>query len=268
MARVAKPKKHAVYCGTRNLYEPMVWAAKSLVANSSVDRIHLLIEDDAFPYEMPRFCDFMNVREYADAVFPDGGPNARTHFTKLAMVRICYPNLLPDVDTVLQFDMDTVVLDDVDELWDIPMEGKWFAATPEYISCYDPFGSGNYHNVGVCLLNLAQMRADGAQRQMVELLNARRLFCIEQDALNICGAMHGKAVDMPVRFNENRATGYTDDPAVQHYVGHMDWQTNPHLPRREYLKLYRDKPWDEILELQKQHIAHSRRKNGTSKVKS
>ena len=268
MARVAKPKKHAVYCGTRNLYEPMVWAAKSLVANSSVDAIHLLIEDDEFPYEMPSICDFMNVREYADAVFPDGGPNARTHFTKLAMVRICYQTLFPDVDLVLQFDMDTVVLDDVDELWELPMDGKWFAATPEYISGYDPYNSGNYHNVGVCLFNLAQMRADGAQRQMVELMNTRRLFCVEQDALNICGAMHGKAVDMPVRFNENRATGYTDDPAVQHYVGHMDWQTNPHLPRREYLKLYRDRTWDEILELQKQHIAHSRRRNGTSKVKS
>ena len=251
MARAVKPKKHAVYAGTRNLYEPMVWAAKSLVANSSVDAIHLLIEDDEFPLEMPGFCDFMNVREYAEAIFPDGSPNCRTHFTKMAMVRICYPTLLPDVDLVLQFDMDTVVLDDVDELWDIPMEGKWFAATPEHISGYDPYRSGNYHNVGVCLLNLAQMRMDGAQQQMVRLMNTRRLPCIEQDALNICGSMHGKAVDMPVRFNENRATGYTDDPAVQHFVGYMDWQTNPHLPRREYLKLYRDKSWDEILAMRK-----------------
>jgi hypothetical protein len=33
----------------------------------------------------------------------------------------------------------------------------------------------------------------------------------------------------------------------------MDWQTNPHLPRREYLKLYRDKSWDEIMELHEKH---------------
>lgn len=241
--------KHAVYSGTRNLYEPMVWSAKSLYANSSVDRIHFLIEDDEFPFEMPGFCDFMNVREYAEETFPDGGPNSRSHFTKFAMVRICYPNLLHDVDMVLQLDADTVVVGDVDEIWDIPMDGKWFAATPETLSGYDPFKSGHYHNVGVCLFNLEQMRADKAQAQLVEEINARHMNCVEQDALNIRGAMRGKAADMPVRFNENRATGYTDDPAIVHFVGYMDWQTNPRLARREYLGLYRDKTWDEIMEM-------------------
>ena len=252
MARVSKPKKHAVYCGTRNLYEGMVWSAKSLVANSSVDEIHFLIEDDEFPYEMPDFCDFMNVAEYRETTFPDSGANAKTHFTKMAMVRICYPMLFPDIDLILQLDIDTVVLDDVDELWDLPMDGKWFAATTEWLSGYDPYRSGAYKNVGVCLLNLAQMRADGAQTEMVKLLNMRRMSCIEQDALDILGTKQGKSVDMPVRFNENRATGYTDNPAIQHFVGHMDWTENPHLPRREYLKLYRDKSWDEILQLRKE----------------
>ncbi len=249
MAKVMKPKKHAVYAGTRNLYEGMVWSAKSLVANSSVDEVHFLIEDDEFPYKMPGFCDFMNVKDYIESTFPDSGVNAKTHFTKMAMVRICYPMLLPDIDLVLQLDIDTVVLDDVDELWDTPMDGKWFCATTEWLSGYDPFRSGAYKNVGVCLLNLAQMRADGAQRELVKLLNTRHLNCIEQDALDILGTQRGKSVDMPVRFNENRATGYTDNPAIQHFVGFMDWTTNPNLPRREYLKLYRDKSWDEILEM-------------------
>ena len=34
--------KAAVYSGTRNLYHAMVTAAKSLVANSSVDKIYFL----------------------------------------------------------------------------------------------------------------------------------------------------------------------------------------------------------------------------------
>lgn len=256
MARVAKPKKplkHATYCGTRNLYEPMVWASKSLLANSSVDVVHLLIEDDEFPYELPDCFEICNVKEYAEATFPDSSPNAKTHFTKMAMVRACYPLIFHDVDLILQFDPDTIVLDDVDPIWDLPMEGKWFAATVEYLSGYDPFWSHAYKNVGVCLLNLAQMRADDAQRQLVHLMNTQHLNCVEQDALDILGTKQGKSVEMPVRFNENRATGYTDNPAVQHYVGHMDWTTNPHLPRREYLKLYRDKPWDEIMKLHAKH---------------
>ena len=43
----------AAYCGTRNLYKDMVPAVKSLLVNSNVDKIYLLIEDDQFPYKLP-----------------------------------------------------------------------------------------------------------------------------------------------------------------------------------------------------------------------
>ena len=242
--------KHAVYSGTRNLYEPMVWSAKSLVANSSVDRIHLLIEDDEFPYELPaELFNIVNVKDYAAWTFPEGGANARSHFTRMAMVRVCYAEVLPDVDKVLQLDADTVVIDNVDAIWDTPLDGKWFAAAPEILSGYDPYKSGHYHNVGVCLFNLDQMRADNAQEKLVNFINNVFANCVEQDALNYLGAMHGKATDLPMRYNENRACGYSDNPAIVHYVGYMDWQTNPNLPRREYLKLYKDKSWDEILSM-------------------
>lgn len=243
-------ERHAVYSGTRNLYEPMVWAAKSLVANSSVDKIHLLIEDDEFPFELPAgLFEVRNVKPLLDEKFRDDGPNARTHFTKMVMARVCYPELFPGIDRILQLDVDTVVMDNIDELWEIDLTGKWFAACWESLSGYDPYFSGHYHNIGVAMFNLDQMRADDAQNQLVKFINTTHANCVEQDALNFIGAMHGRAVDMPVRFNENRATGYTDDPAIVHFVGYMDWQTNPRLPRREYLKLYRDKSWDEIMEL-------------------
>lgn len=239
--------KHVVYAGTRNLYEQMVWAAKSLLYHTKVDKVWFLIEDDDFPYELPDIIETMNVKDFMERTFPDGTKNAATHFTKMALVRVCYPELLPDVDKVLQLDIDTVVLDDISPLWDIDLDGKWFAAVWESLSKYDPFGSGHYYNVGVCMLNLEQMREDDAQFQLVRMINTRRMNCVEQDAMNYLGAMRGKAVDMPVRYNENRATGYTDDPAIQHYVGYTDWTTNPNLPRREYLKLYRDMTWEEVL---------------------
>lgn len=258
MARMTKPQKHATYCGTRNLYEPMVWASKGLLANSSVDVIHLLIEDDEFPFELPDCFEVMNVKEYVDATFPDGSANAKTHFTKMAMARCCYPVLLEDVDLILQLDPDTVVVDDIDAIWDTDMTGKWFAAVHECLSGYDPFNSGHYYNVGVCLFNLAQMGEDNVQRDLVQFLNTRRTVCIEQDALNYLGATQGKATDLDMRFNENRACGFTDDPAIVHYVGHLDWETNIALPRREYLKLYRDKSWDEIMKLHEQHKRKAR----------
>ena len=239
-------EKHVVYAGTRNLYDGMVWSVKSLLCHTKVDHIWLLVEDDEFPYEMPDFVTTINVHDYIEQKFPAWGKNAKTHFTKMAMVRVCYTELLPDVERVLQLDVDTVIMDDISPLWDIDLDGKWFAATWEALSGYDPYRSGHYQNVGVCMFNLTQMRADDAQRQLVELLNTKRMNCIEQDALNILGQKRGLAADMPMRFNENRACGYTDDPAIVHYVGYMDWTTNPNLARREYLKLYRDLPWSEV----------------------
>lgn len=239
-------EKHVVYAGTRNLYEQIVWAVKSLLSHTRIDRVWLLIEDDEFPYEMPDCVTAINVHDFVERTFPPNSKNANTHFTKMVLARACYCELLPDVDRVLSLDVDTVVLDDISPLWDIDLEGKWFAACWESLSGYDPYDSGHYQNVGVCMFNLAQMRADDAQAQLVDLINRQHLWCVEQDALNILGQKRGLSTDIPVRFNENRACGYTDDPAIQHYVGYMDWETNPNLPRREYLKLYRDIPWSEI----------------------
>lgn len=240
-------EKHVVYAGTPNLYEQMVWAAKSLLCHTKVDGITFLIEDDEFPYELPDIIKTINVKEYEERKFPPSGKNSKTHFTKMALVRICYPELLPDIDKVLQLDVDTVVMDDISPLWDIDMTGKWYAAAWEPLSGYDPYHSGHYQNVGVCMFNLEQMREDNAQEQLVNWINTTRANCVEQDALNYLGQMRGKSCDIPTRYNENRACGYTDAPAIVHYVGYMDWTTNPNLPRREYLKLYRDKTWDEVL---------------------
>ena len=85
--------KYAVYSGTRNLYDQMPWAAKSLIANSSVDKVYFLIEDDEFPHELPDIIECVNVREYALKTFPETGANANTHFTRMALVRCCYPEL-------------------------------------------------------------------------------------------------------------------------------------------------------------------------------
>ena len=238
--------KHAVYSGTRNLYEQMVWAAKSLYANSSVDVVHFLIEDDAFPYNLPDFVVTHNVGEYAKKVFPDTCVNAGTHFTRFALVRVCYPELFPDLDYIVQLDVDTVCVDNVDELWRLDMSDVWFAAAEETLSGYNPYRADAYYNVGVCVFNLAQMREDNAQAQLVSFINTVRANCVEQDALNYYGTMYQRIAELPTRYNENRACGYTDNPAIVHYVGYMDWQTNPNLPRREYLKLYRDKTWSEI----------------------
>lgn len=234
--------KAAVYSGTRNLYPDMVTAAKSLVANSSVDRIYFLIEDDVFPEELPPIIKTLNVS--GQTYFPTDSANIKSPFSYMALLRVCYTDLLPDVDKVLQLDVDTVCVDNIDELWDVDMTGKWFAAVEEKLSTYKPYGS-LYYNIGVAMFNLAQIREDKIDKVLIRLLNVQRMSYIDQDAWNRnMSEMH---ISLPTRFNESFVTGFTDNPAIVHFAGFRDWQNTPRVSRREYLRKYREMSWEDIL---------------------
>lgn len=233
--------KTAVYSGTRNLYPAMVTAAKSLLANSDVDKIYFLIEDDEFPEWLPPQIETVNVS--GQQYFPKTGANYLTNFTYMALLRVCYTKLFPDLDKVLQLDVDTLVLDDISGLWDVDLEGQWYAAVEEKLSTYKPYGP-KYYNIGVAVFNLKQIREEHADDQAISFLNTQRVPYIDQDAW--C-RFYRRAVELPVRYNESFVTGYTEEPAIIHFAGFKDWQTSSKAPRREYLKRYREMTWEEAL---------------------
>lgn len=234
--------KAAVYSGTRNLYADMVTAAKSLIANSGVEKVYFLIEDDVFPYELPKMIETMNVS--GQQFFSKGGANFKTDFTYMSLLRVCYTKLFPDLEKVLQLDVDTVVVDNIDSLWDIDLTGKWFAAVQEPLSTYKPYGP-TYYNIGVAMFNLDQIRKDEADEKLIEFLNTKKVPYIDQDAWNRFGTR--MAADLAPRFNESFVTGYSEEPAIVHFAGIKDWQTSPRASRREYLKKYREMTWEGVI---------------------
>ena len=235
--------KHAVYSGTRNLYQDMVTAAKSLAANSSVDVIHFLIEDDVFPEELPDFIQCLNVS--GQKFFHKGGPNMKTQFTYMAMLRVCYTKLLPNVDKVLQLDVDTVCVDDIDAIWDTKMGDTSVAMVEEVLGTYKPYGP-LYYNAGVALFDLAKMRQNGLDEKLIKFLNTEKVNYVDQDA--VC-RLAGRITHIDTRYNECFVTGYTDSPAIVHYAGERNWQTSSRVPRREHLKRYRNMTWEEVIAL-------------------
>ena len=235
--------KAAVYSGTRNLYADMVTAAKSLIANSSVDKVYFLIEDDKFPFELPEIIETMNVS--GQRFFTKKGANYRTSFTYMSLLRVCYTKLFPNLDKVLQLDVDTIVVDNIDTLWDVDMTGKWFAACQEPLSTYKPYGP-KYYNIGVAMFNLEQIRKDEADEKLIDFLNKVEVPYIDQDAWNRYGIKN--AVDLETRFYESFVTGYTENPAIVHFAGIKNWQNNPIASRREYLKKYREMSWEAVLD--------------------
>lgn len=234
--------KAAVYSGTRNLYPDMVTAAKSLVHNSAVDKVYFLIEDERFPEELPPIIETLDVS--GQKFFPRNGANWKTQFTYMSLLRVCYTKLLPGLDKVLQLDVDTVVVDNIDALWDVKLDGKWFAAVEEKLSTYKPYGP-KYYNIGVAMFNLDQVRKDGIDDMLISFLNMNQVPYIDQDAWNGCGIGHD--VELPLRYNETVVTGFTETPAIVHFAGIKKWQTSSRACRREYLKKYREMTWEEAL---------------------
>ena len=229
--------KHAVYCATRNLYGDMEAAARSLVANSDVDKVHFLIEDAAFPRPLPDIIECHDVS--GQGFFPMAGPNARTSWTWMVLMRAALCHVLPDVDKVLSVDCDAFCVRDASGIWDVDLDGNYLAGVTERAKA----GPGTqYVNFGVVLFNLAQLR-DGKADEIIAALNAKRYRYPEQDAANeLC---NGRILEISDEYNAMSFNARTDNPRIVHFAGvkRNKWHENPET------RLYIDMTWDEAMEM-------------------
>lgn len=247
--------REAVYSGSRNLYPHMATAAKSLIANSPVERVWFLIEDERFPIEVPDIIQAKDVSK--QKFFPSTCANITTGYTYMSLMRVTYSKLFPELDRILQLDVDTVVVDDISELWEMRLGKAWFAACPEKNGKYKPYGP-RYYNAGVMMFNLDQIREDRADSQAIALLNTTKMPYIDQDAWNMLGDQ--RVVDLPERYNECYMVGFTDSPAICHFAGHGNSWTDPkdtRTPRLEHIKAYREMSWDEAMERHEKILARA-----------
>lgn len=221
-----------VYSGTRNLYPYMGAAIRSLRKHNKNAKVYILAEDDDLPIKEP--CTVINVA--GQTYFPKTSPNINNEFTYMAMMRVCTPELIAE-DKVIQLDVDTIVCDSLEPLWQFDLDGKWVAWCEEHQGRWKPYGD-KYYNFGVAVLNLKQMRKDNATQTLVNALNSRHYPFIDQDVMNQY-AVPDKMAEIPVRYNECFCCGYTDNPAVVHYAGIRDWYENKNTFRWEYLEQYR-----------------------------
>ena len=238
---MARVKRHAAYCGTRNIYEDMETAAKSLIAMSDVDVVHFVIEDAEWEHELPPIIQLHDLS--GQTYFAPDGPNMASGYTYMAMMRLALCHVLPRVSKVLSLDADTVCMDDVSAVWDMPIDDSYFAAAHEWHKTANGLLSTN---VGVTLFNLRKLR-DGKADECIEVMNRRRYTWVDQDVANfLC---QGRIHDMPSEYN---SCWWTDKNApgakIVHFAGvpRDGWIGDPRVVR------WRETPWDEVMALHEQ----------------
>lgn len=239
-------EKIVVYCGTRNIYFDMVHAAKSCLYNANVDRVFFLIEDDGFPYDLPDEVECVNVA--GQTIFPLDGPNANTHWTWMVLMRVALTKIFPNLSKIVSLDMDTIVMENITDMWDIDMGDCFYGAVQEYRSNVRTFGKF-YYNSGVMLQNLDLFRQERMDDRVINAVNTQRFDYNEQDALN--KNCKGRIYDLPVRYNTGRVCGLVDDPAIIHFVS-GGWRTNPKIFGYSHLEYFRNISWDEVIKTRKE----------------
>lgn len=226
--------KYAVYCGTRNLYEAMIPAVNSLLYNSDVDHVFLLIEDDSFPFPLPNCVSTINVSN--QQYFSKDGPNFQNAWTYMVLMRAAMHRIFPDLDRIVSLDVDTIAAKDVSGLWDYPIDDYWLAGAKE------PYKSSEeslYINAGVMLMNLKKLREDGKGDEIIEHLNTFRYLFPEQDCINrLC---QGGIYKIPSDYNANNYTEPTTTPKLIHFAAVRGYQ------RTEIVKIFREMPMEIVM---------------------
>ena len=76
----------------------------------------------------------------------------------MVLLRVVFTKLFPHLDRILTIDNDTIVRENISELWDLNMHNYYIAGCTEPIKTKPNF---TYINMGVAMINLQAWRENG-----------------------------------------------------------------------------------------------------------
>lgn len=159
----------------------------------------------------------------------DNTVNKNTRCTPYTLLRLLAPHLdLPD--KIIYLDTDTIINNDIKELYDIDID-KYEAGVVRDIIFKNFVGFFNYFNAGVMLLNLKNIRQSGAFDKASNLCVTKKMLFADQDALN---NSIKKRLMIPYKFNWFRKKCKYSDWIVVHHLCNAREVGN---------KKHRIKPW-------------------------
>lgn len=210
--------KAVVYAASKEIYHMVKPALNSLLWNGNIDRVYILAEDERLGFTIPDCVDIINVSD--QTFFRKDGPNYKSRWTYMSLMKAALPKLFPEFDRILWLDVDTMVAQDISDLWKIRMDDYYVAGAREIIQS-NVFGY-TYVNVGVLMMNLRKLREYGKDDELICALNNRKFDYPDQDCINeYC---IGKVYELPNDYNINLYTGIRGNVKIRHFAGEKwDW---------------------------------------------
>ena len=193
-------------------------------------------------------------------------------FGSIVWLRFWLPELLLDRSRVIYLDSDTLVMSDLQGLWETPLDPHPLGAVANvvepaarpHVRALGIQYPGGFFNSGVLLMDLDRMRTEGSSEQLFKAAADLResLVWPDQDALNLVFAdrwfpLHPRwntqnsfwawrqwAVEV---FGETVVAEAASQPGIRHFEGpgiSKPWHyLCPYPGRKEYRALLAETPW-------------------------
>ena len=185
--------------------------------------------------------DFIDMSGY---VFDFHGLDMQ-HWTKTIFYRIMIPEIFQSLDRILYIDCDTLVLNDLSELFNTELtENSNIAMVVDKFSWKTQIvklGLTNYFNSGMILFDLQKCRTDNFANKCVQWLhdNPDKAMFPDQDAINTVYA--GKILRLNNIYNKqfapNEQIAFDKQPVIIHFLSAVKpWMWNAPIA---YSKMYR-----------------------------
>lgn len=161
--------------------------------------------------------------------------------------RFLFPDMFPDLGKVLYIDVDTLILGDLAELYSLPLEGHFVAATIERAikRVDDCWGVLNfkelgipadtpYFNAGILILDLAAWRKEGFANRCMDYAAKNPELCIFWDQTVMNTLLAGRFAHLNQKWNQqfNGPDKSYVKEGILHYCGpDKPWARGHGLPK-------------------------------------
>lgn len=213
-------------CATRNMYPQLQQSIAMLLSTqSTLEKIYAFVEDD---FEVPEDCNviFINVANFKP--IKENETNGKSHWTYMSLTRCYFTELLPTIDKILYLDLDIMITQDLQELWNIDIDNYALAGVIDtgIKAFHVPYieDLNKYINSGAVLMNLKYMREHNMDKELDRILHKYFLLSPDQDALNIVCSNAIKYLDC--KWNSSDATTLSKEPMINHVIRTKPWDPN------------------------------------------
>ena len=238
-----------VYASTRNWYKHLPTAIGSLLVHNPDAFVYIIAEDDQIEcIKRKRNIKIINKNNFPNFIDLTH-PNANTHWTVFSLMR-CFLTKMINEDKIIWLDVDTIVTDSLDELWEMDMTNYAVAGWREQPKNWQHIKSemtkSEYINSGVMVMNLKFIREHGFDDKFISYLSGKRLKNPDQDAINsVC---NGYIRYFCAEYNYGVINSDIEKRLTKHYkIYHMTWYKlwdNPKKgPPNLWNSYYRETLW-------------------------